>query len=120
MPTWLWGVFKAANDVMALATGSHPGVAVLAHVVGIGFGVGVALVMRLAGMDKELVATDEASSSLVMSYSSDVEEAQRLLAKGDLVGARRHFEHRSLGPLRARGARVRRPSSPRAVNRTPP
>ena len=92
MPVWLWGVFKAGNEVMDLATGSAPGVAVLAHVVGIGFGVGVALVMRLAGLDKELVATDEASSSLVMSYSSDVEEAQRLLAQGALVGARRYFQ----------------------------
>jgi membrane associated rhomboid family serine protease len=92
MPVWLWGVLKAGGEVFDLVTGSSPGVAVLAHVVGLGFGAAVALGMRWGGLDRELVATDEASSSLEPSYSQGVLDGTRLLAQGELAQARSHFE----------------------------
>jgi membrane associated rhomboid family serine protease len=93
IPVWVWSAFFGLTQLFDLLTGGTPGVAVLAHVVGFGFGAGVALVMKVAGLDRTLVGTDEASlTSLRPSVLSEVEEAQAALQRGDAESARERYE----------------------------
>ncbi|MEW5742757.1 MAG: rhomboid family intramembrane serine protease [Myxococcota bacterium] len=88
VPMWLWGLFKAGGEVLDLATGATQGVAVMAHVAGLSFGVLVALVMKGAGLDKQLVATDEATDPYRPSQSPALLDAQAFLARGQVAEAR--------------------------------
>jgi membrane associated rhomboid family serine protease len=92
MPVWLWGVCWGGDQVLELVTDASPGVAVLAHVAGLGFGAAVAGLMKLSGADRELVATDEADGRLLPSYTREVQEANEALARGDAQRARELYE----------------------------
>lgn len=92
VPVWLWGLFKAGGEVLDLALGATAGVAVMAHVAGLGFGAVVALVMRGAGLDKRFVATDEVVDPYRPEVVPEVLEAQGLLARGQVAEARAQLE----------------------------
>ncbi len=93
IPVWVWSAFFGVTQLFDLVTGGTPGVAVLAHVVGFGFGAGVALAMKAAGLDRTLVGTDEATlTSLRPSMLKEVEEAQAAQQRGDLESARGLYE----------------------------
>lgn len=92
MPVWIWGVFKAAGEVFDLATGATAGVAVLAHVAGLGFGAAVALAMRAGGLDRRFVGSDEASHHLTADAHPEVVEATAALAQGRRAEARALLE----------------------------
>lgn len=94
VPVWLWGVFWALGEVSTLLAGTQGSVAVLAHVVGVFFGMGVALVMKLAGLDRALLATDELGppTGLSQSFAREVELGHEALSRGDRGAAREHFE----------------------------
>jgi hypothetical protein len=87
------------SEVYDLVSGQSGGVAVLAHVVGLGFGAAVALGMKAAGLDRKLVATDEVSrapAALTRSYARDVEAGHEALARGDREAARTLFDQARL------------------------
>ncbi|MCC6333448.1 MAG: rhomboid family intramembrane serine protease [Myxococcales bacterium] len=92
VPLWVWGMFKAGGEVVDLALGATQGVAVIAHVAGFSFGALVALVMRGAGLDKQLVATDEVEDPYRPSVLPELEEAQGQLMRGQVAEARATLE----------------------------
>jgi membrane associated rhomboid family serine protease len=89
-PAWVCGILWFGDQLLSYASQSSPGVAVMAHLGGFGFGAAFAFGMKAVGLERSFVATsDQEMGAPERSFLKEVEEARRLLADGDRIGARR-------------------------------
>jgi hypothetical protein len=91
LPAWLGGMVWAGSELYAFLHGTHPGVAIIAHLAGFGFGVVVALLIRMTRVEEKVLqpALEEKSG---WTQHPGVEQGRAALRNQDLVGARNYFQ----------------------------
>ncbi|MBL8923873.1 MAG: rhomboid family intramembrane serine protease [Myxococcaceae bacterium] len=92
-PAWFAATLWFADQAWDYLRGETGGVAVGAHLGGFAFGAVVSLVMKVAGLDRAFVTTDEGETDLRQRHvSKDVEAARALLEQRDFEKARTLLE----------------------------
>jgi membrane associated rhomboid family serine protease len=92
-PAWFAAALWFADQAWDYFLGETGGVAVGAHLGGFAFGAVVALVMKVSGLDREMVTTDEGATDLSRRHvSKGVEAARAAMEERDFDKARALLE----------------------------
>lgn len=92
-PAWFAALLWFADQAWDYLRGETGGVAVGAHLGGFAFGAVVSLAMKVAGLDRAFVTTDEGETDLRQRHvSKDVEAARAALEQRDVEQARTLLE----------------------------